>query len=267
MAQSSDGDREYMPLRCNYPTRCDSPGREGSQGRGGAGAWCNKPLSGEAWATSCSHIFCARHAREWFKTENRCPVCLDREGVVRVAKVHAHGESLSKVQSLLVGLAPMEIQLAYKSALHFWVQHKYASFLQEHEDEVALVNVQKRLVGSGRKRLTEVDSVRKSLVAGRDELKHQLGEAERELATRRQDIASQRAQLSKLRLAYREAQSRAAGLTPRNSREPDESDFEFRRTMTPPAIASRGSASRGRPAQQDSAPRSRSRAHVGLRSG
>mmetsp|Transcript_20561 Transcript_20561/g.57109 ORF Transcript_20561/g.57109 Transcript_20561/m.57109 type:complete len:270 (+) Transcript_20561:82-891(+) len=192
---------DYLALGCNFPLEGGRP--------------CGQKVTAEAWATSCSHIFCSDHARAWFGKEDRCPVCLDREPKVLVAKATCSGLAHDKLKNILIGLNPTEIHLASTAALNFWIRQKFAVFLQEQEDEHDIADKQKRLVGTGRQRLTEADALQKSLYAGTEELRKQVVEAQRDLSARREEVAALRARLDRTRQAFRDEQSRVAGLTSR----------------------------------------------------
>lgn len=188
---------EFLALRCNYPLK--------------DGKVCSKVLT-EGWATSCSHIFCPDHAREWFQKDERCPICLDKQGNVRMAKVATSTQEQAQVQKLLIGRSPPDIMLAASAAMSFWVEQKQQEHGREEGVERALSDQVKRLIGNGRKRLTEAESLTQSLQAGTDELRRQLRETESQFSTNQQEASRLQSRLQQVQQAYKEALGRAAGL-------------------------------------------------------
>mmetsp|Transcript_101745 Transcript_101745/g.303646 ORF Transcript_101745/g.303646 Transcript_101745/m.303646 type:complete len:255 (-) Transcript_101745:118-882(-) len=189
---------EFLALRCNYP------GKDGKV--------CGRVLE-EGWATSCSHVFCPEHAQEWFQRDERCPVCLDKQGNVRMAKVAMATNEQAKAQQLLVGRGPPDIMLAASTAMKFWIEQKLMEFEREKASERALNDQVKRLIGNGRMRLTEAETMTKSLQAGAEELQRQLRETEGQLSRNREEAARLQARIRQVQQAYKETLGRAAGLT------------------------------------------------------
>lgn len=187
---------DFLALRCNYPTE---------------GKVCGKVLT-EGWATSCSHIFCPDHAKEWFQKDERCPICLDKQGNVRMAKVATSTNEQAQVQKLLIGRSPLDIMLSASTAMNFWIEQKFMEYDREKGTERTLNDQVKRLVGNGRKRLTEAETLTKSLQAGTDELRRQLRETESQLARKREEAARLQARVEQEKQAYKETLGRAAGL-------------------------------------------------------
>jgi len=191
--------QDFMVLRCNFQDKEGKP--------------CGKALS-EGLATSCSHIFCTEHAQEWFRKEDRCPICLDKEGKIRVAKVVTATNDQSRVQKLLIGRSPSDIQLAASTAMQFWLGQKMSEYDRDHSEESRLRDAVRRAIGDGRKRLLEVDVLVQSRKAGADELRRQLRETEDSLFKKKEEINRLRARCEQSRRAYKETLARAAGLRP-----------------------------------------------------
>lgn len=62
---------------------------------------------------------CGSHAdASLVRAKDRCPVCLDKEQQVRIAKVRASGEIENKLKHLLIGLSPPEVPSATTTALY-----------------------------------------------------------------------------------------------------------------------------------------------------
>lgn len=216
------GLEEFVALRCNFPLK--------------DGGICRKALL-EGWATSCSHLFCPDHAREWFQADDRCPVCLDKRGAVRMAKVGAPKDDATKVHTLLVGRPPCDIQLAAATAMNFWLAQKFEEFSHEQQAEQDVTDKLRRLIGNGRKRLTEAEALNKSMLAGVQELRRQHREAEQQLVQGREEASGLQSRLTQVHRAYKDALSRAAGVTPRIGRSckrsadgaKDDMDFQLHR--------------------------------------
>lgn len=205
---------EFLALRCNFPLS--------------GGGTCNKVLEGDSWATSCSHLFCDEHAKEWFETDNRCPLCLDKEGRVKMAKIRMSRDS-SAVKELL-GLSPVEVHSATAGAITFWMEQKFAEFKRKLASQQDLLATHKKLVGNGRKRLSEADALKSTLKAGSDELKRQLREEERRLAKKQDEVSSLKARLADVQRRIKDAQGRAAGINISSHTHRGEESFTLRRT-------------------------------------
>eukprot|EP00929_Paragymnodinium_shiwhaense_P118166 TRINITY_DN8993_c0_g1_i3.p1 TRINITY_DN8993_c0_g1~~TRINITY_DN8993_c0_g1_i3.p1 ORF type:complete len:153 (+),score=41.11 TRINITY_DN8993_c0_g1_i3:172-630(+) len=147
-----------------------------------------------------------------------------------------------------MGLSPQEIHTASTAALRFWLEQKVRGNEKEVEVEVELESKQKRLVGNGRKRLTEADALQKTLMAGRDELQQQLRQVEEHAAAFREEATGLRSKLTKVRQAHNDALSQAAGLLPGRtpSRRAAAESFELQRPQTPGGGLAPKSAARSR---------------------
>lgn len=201
-------EERFLALRCNFPSK--------------DGNSCTAALT-EGWATSCSHLFCSEHANEWFSGDDRCPVCLDKQGRVRMVKVGAPKTKRQQVHTLMIGHNPCDAQLAATTAINFWTEQKKEEFhrhLTAEKDTEARV---KRLVGAGRKQLAEAESLHQSLEAGVEELRRQLSEAHHRLRQSKEEAAKLQSRCGQVQRAYKDALSRAAGVSSRllRSGEPD----------------------------------------------
>jgi len=198
MPQQTETD--ILALHCNFPCEGGKP--------------CGKELE-EAWATSCSHLFCSEHMKEWFATDERCPICLDKQGKVKMLRVTTSKDRSARVHSLLVGLSPPEIQIAASSAMRFWLEQKCMEYQQERKSEQELMALSKRLTTNGRERLTEADALKQSLEASSEALRRQLREAKQKNARDREELNKVRSRFARLREDFKEAQGKTVGLQAR----------------------------------------------------
>lgn len=76
------------------------------------------------WLTSCAHLFCDDHAREWFGCNVDCPVCTaPGHEPTRVMKVDL--ASLHKRRRMVaLGFQPFEVFAAASEAFEFWASQK-----------------------------------------------------------------------------------------------------------------------------------------------
>lgn len=191
--------KDFQALHCNFPTK------EGS-------ACCTAVVEG--WATSCSHLFCKDHAQQWFAGDDRCPVCLDKEGRVRMVKVGAAKEK-GKMHTLLIAHKPLDAQLAASTAINFWMEQKQEDFRQKLasvKDAEARVRQQ---VGAGRKKLAEAEALRQSLEAWTEELRLQLAEARQRLNASVSEMKKLESRRDQVQRAYNDTLTKAVGLAPR----------------------------------------------------
>eukprot|EP00747_Dinoflagellata_sp_TGD_P168327 gnl/TRDRNA2_/TRDRNA2_194477_c0_seq1.p1 gnl/TRDRNA2_/TRDRNA2_194477_c0~~gnl/TRDRNA2_/TRDRNA2_194477_c0_seq1.p1 ORF type:complete len:290 (+),score=56.52 gnl/TRDRNA2_/TRDRNA2_194477_c0_seq1:71-940(+) len=193
--------QDFLALKCNY--RIDVDGKPGI---------CGKAIDGEAWVTNCSHIFCPDHARQWFRADDRCPICLDKEGKVRLAKMNASKASVATCATSLIGFSPPDVQAAFSASLRFWMEQKLEDFRRDQSYEQELASFQSKLVSQGRARLKEADTLQKSLSAGVDELRKQLRAAEEKRASCIEDNVKLRSKLKTVTDLYKQANACAAGL-------------------------------------------------------
>lgn len=191
--------KEFIAFRCNMPLE--------------GGRVCDKVVC-EAWATSCSHIFCQEHAREWFQEHDFCPVCRDEKaGKVRVLQIGGAPDPKLGPESLLIGRLPQEGVTALKTAFSFWMEQKFHRFqesLAREEEEKEKVE---RVMSNGRKRLVEVQA--KYTIGGKcfEEVAHQHRAAEKELAEFREEVQRIDSRRVKVRRAYEGLLGSATGVT------------------------------------------------------
>lgn len=191
---------DFLLLRCNFTTKEGKP--------------CSATVK-EGWATSCSHLFCAEHANSWFTTDDRCPVCLDKQGRVRMVKLGSSKEKGHQLHTMLIGHNPCDSQLAATTAISFWTQQKREEFHRNQTLEKESESRVKRLVGIGRKQLAEAESLRQSLRAGTEELRHQLAEAQGRVHACKDDVRKLESRYEQVQRAYKVVLSKAVGLAPR----------------------------------------------------
>eukprot|EP00427_Karlodinium_veneficum_P021169 CAMPEP_0169113202 /NCGR_PEP_ID=MMETSP1015-20121227/28070_1 /TAXON_ID=342587 /ORGANISM="Karlodinium micrum, Strain CCMP2283" /LENGTH=293 /DNA_ID=CAMNT_0009175345 /DNA_START=71 /DNA_END=952 /DNA_ORIENTATION=+ len=108
--------QDFQGFRCNFR----KPGEK-----------CCTRLANEGWVTACSHIFCQEHAKEWFTTNDDCPIC--RQGHVKMMKLDMPITDVKKRRkSDVMGMNPNEITEACTTALNFWTDQKIHDIQMAH---------------------------------------------------------------------------------------------------------------------------------------
>mmetsp|Transcript_70323 Transcript_70323/g.139412 ORF Transcript_70323/g.139412 Transcript_70323/m.139412 type:complete len:297 (-) Transcript_70323:146-1036(-) len=169
MEEACNGEAEGMhPLlvfHCNFPTK----GKE---------QLCNRPLE-DAWVTACSHIFCYSHAKEWFQTNNDCPVC--RSGRVNVLRVNLSQASVTRRGRMaLLGMTPTEVMQATQTALSFWVDQKVYEFVAMGHRQKQLADQQKAAEEHIKSKLQEAEDQCNAMEAEQQQINKKIDVAEKE---------------------------------------------------------------------------------------
>jgi len=91
-----------------YTLQCNSP-------------QCRVKLSGFAWVTACSHVFCDQHGSEQFsRTPSVCPTCSTMlSGKLDVLRTELAPSEQYKAM-ILIGLQPETVLEICHKALVFW---------------------------------------------------------------------------------------------------------------------------------------------------
>lgn len=147
----------------------------------------------EGWVTSCAHIFCEKHAKEWFNSNMDCPVCCNGKHP-RVMKMSFERSPKTDSQRVL-GLFPNEILQAAGDALEFWAHQKSQELIWDkqasarfHASEAQLQRQRRELQEQVTKAVTELQERRQLLkqelsdsLARRDKVESKLRAAKEHL--------------------------------------------------------------------------------------
>jgi len=133
---------ELLALHCNYPQKSDRP------------CACRVEVG---WLTSCAHLFCTEHAKQWFASNVDCPVCR-AGGPVRMLKVNCKRPRKERNLAML-GFLPSQVFQAASEAFEFWAQQKMLEHDWQAEASVKLEARESRLRGTYQERAMEVERV------------------------------------------------------------------------------------------------------------
>jgi len=198
---------EFLAVRCNFPLE--------------DGKVCGKDVTALGWCTSCAHIFCEAHARHHFEHDNRCPICLDEIGDVRIRKV---GVSVAAQNTSpctqLVGRSPLDAQAAVSPCISFWMEQKFSEFKRQVNAEREQDDRLRHLLDSSRRRLQEADTLRAKQRVINQELERQLQKAEQERKANHQEMRQLEVALEQSTRRWQDAAVRAMGVTPGRGQTP-----------------------------------------------
>lgn len=167
---------EFYGLRCNFSDdRCKQ---------------CKENIK-EAWVTNCSHVFCFRHAKEWFSNKETCPVC--RNGHVKVVRFDLGAKK--RERNAVLGMTPPELIQAAESALSFWVRQKVFQSHTADARNTGLDEHYKKTEETVKARLKEAESVCNKSENGNQQLQRMLKAAVDQNSKASEEVAGLERQL------------------------------------------------------------------------
>mmetsp|Transcript_63596 Transcript_63596/g.200980 ORF Transcript_63596/g.200980 Transcript_63596/m.200980 type:complete len:287 (-) Transcript_63596:80-940(-) len=150
---------EVLALHCNFAQQEGRP--------------CARRIQ-VGWLTSCSHLLCPEHAKEWFASNVECPVC--RSGAVRMLKVDFRRPRRERNLAMM-GFLPSQVFQAASEAFEFWAQQKMLEHDWQMEAGARLQAREDRLRSAYQERATEVERVMTMLSQKKQELTERLHDA------------------------------------------------------------------------------------------
>jgi len=163
-SERAGGMHPLLVFHCNFPTQGNEP--------------CNRPLD-EAWVTSCSHLLCYSHAKEWFQSHDGCPLC--RSGRVNILRVNLTQASVAKRgRAALLGMTPPQIMQSTQTALAFWVDQTLHEFMDMGQRQRQLTDQQRNMEDHIKSKLTEGEALCNAMEAEQQQLEAKIGEVEKE---------------------------------------------------------------------------------------
>lgn len=185
---------DFLAFRCNFTEQ--------------GGKACSAILS-EGWVTSCSHLICMQHAKEWFESNDDCPVC--RNGAARLLRVDL-SQAMSKRRRCmsLVGMTPPEIMQASETALNFWLDQKVFEFQQDAKRQTVLGDRYKKTEELVKERLVESENACNGLQEERRVLELRIEEAERDNSKAENQLRELERELTAAEEEYRSLHSRVS---------------------------------------------------------
>eukprot|EP00929_Paragymnodinium_shiwhaense_P071247 TRINITY_DN36233_c0_g1_i1.p1 TRINITY_DN36233_c0_g1~~TRINITY_DN36233_c0_g1_i1.p1 ORF type:complete len:400 (-),score=74.72 TRINITY_DN36233_c0_g1_i1:341-1540(-) len=204
-AQGSSGARtdaakvtlqDFCAFRCNYA------GKDGEQ--------CTQELLEDTWVTQCSHVFCPKHARQWFEGHDDCPVC--RQGAVKLVRMNfgpSNGRNSKRMS--LVGMTPMEIMAASETALNFWVDQKALEFQKRAKRKVAMTERQKKMEEVIRDRLKIAEDMCNRLEEDQKDLQRKIDETDKDNSRAQEEVRVLKRELAEAEDQYSDFAKRISG--------------------------------------------------------
>eukprot|EP00928_Gymnodinium_smaydae_P063096 TRINITY_DN46779_c0_g1_i1.p1 TRINITY_DN46779_c0_g1~~TRINITY_DN46779_c0_g1_i1.p1 ORF type:complete len:361 (-),score=67.60 TRINITY_DN46779_c0_g1_i1:195-1277(-) len=190
---------------CNRePAMAQESGGKGAEGSNAMEFHCNFPLTSgrpcgclltEGWLTSCGHVLCCEHGREWFAMNVGCPVC-NCEQAVRVIKVNFRRKDANL---LALGFTPREVLEAAAHAFDFWSAQKTLERTWQQEDLQQLVRRDARLRQIYEKRAAEAVGAMRSLGGRCEALRRRFAEMQRCREGREAEAEAYRARLRRIK--------------------------------------------------------------------
>eukprot|EP00928_Gymnodinium_smaydae_P070281 TRINITY_DN54153_c0_g1_i1.p1 TRINITY_DN54153_c0_g1~~TRINITY_DN54153_c0_g1_i1.p1 ORF type:complete len:402 (-),score=93.26 TRINITY_DN54153_c0_g1_i1:239-1360(-) len=202
--------QEFLAFRCNFVSRDGAP--------------CTQVLS-EAWVTQCSHVFCAHHAREWFGTNDDCPIC--RDGRVKMVRSDFSRSGSARRRNMsLVGLTPLDIMQASETALNFWVNQKVFEHRKLGSHHGKMVEHHKKMEEVIKQRLKEVET-------SCNKLEDEQRDLQKKIEVTEQTIGEADVELRSLRRQVADAEEQQKSLAKRLSGDPRRECFAWAATLSP----------------------------------
>lgn len=198
---------EFLQYHCNFIM----PNKE----------CCGKTV-GTGWITACSHLFCQEHAKEWFTTNNECPIC--RAGAVKLVHLSfSRGSHDRKTRTTMVGMLPTEIILATEVGLQFWLDQKVHEYQARQEQQIQLQQKQKGMEDHIRRELEVSEKTCEKMEDEHQQILHQIRTIDESVSKAENELKDVSTQIADAEHRYNSLQQRIAG----NQRE----EF-FRRPFT-----------------------------------
>ncbi|XP_022534154.1 E3 ubiquitin-protein ligase CCNB1IP1 isoform X2 [Astyanax mexicanus] len=133
---------------------------------------CRAKLSGFAWVTACSHVFCDQHgSAEFSRTPAICPACSSTlSGKLDIVRTELSPSEQYKAM-VLVGLRPETVLDISHRALAFWTYQRLVDYKQKYS-EVSELLIKKNRQYQKLQGLFEALRLRPRSAGSRDGLHH-----------------------------------------------------------------------------------------------